>query len=159
MQEDIENRAVNLAISTTKLSFRTILKVGAYLNSQYKARAAAIEDEVPTGKQTVRDLIGQNQGVSSVPIEKTGIRDFERVAKKYGIDFAVTKDRSQSPPQYTVFFKAGDAAVLNAAIDEYGAKHLKKQSRPSVLKALQKLKDRAVNTPDRARNRVKEHDR
>ena len=97
MQEDIENRAVNLAISTTKLSFRTILKVGAYLNSQYKTRAAAIEDEVPTGKQTVRDLIGQNQGVSSVPIEKTGIRDFERVAKKYGIDFAVTKDRSQSP--------------------------------------------------------------
>ena len=92
MQEDIENRAVNLAISTTKLSFRTILKVGTYLNSQYKARAAAIEDEVPTGKQTVRDLIGQNQGVSSVPIEKTGIRDFERVAKKYGIDFAVTKE-------------------------------------------------------------------
>ena len=158
MQEDIENRAVNLAISTTKLSFRTILKVGAYLNSRYKAKAAAIEDEVPTGKQTVRDLIGQNQGVSSVPIEKTGIRDFEKVARKYGIDFAVTKDRSQSPPQYTVFFKAGDAAVLNAAIDEYGAKHLKKQSRPSVLKALQKLKDRAIGTPDKTRHKSQERD-
>ena len=158
MQEDIENRAVNLAISTTKLSFRTILKVGAYINSQYKARAAAIEDEVPTGKQTVRDLIGQNQGVSSVPIEKTGIRDFEKVARKYGIDFAITKNRSQKPPQYTVFFKASDAAVLNAAIDEYGAKYLKKQSRPSVLKALQKLKDRAIGTPDKTRHKSQERD-
>ena len=27
-------------------------------------------------------------------------------AKKYGVDFAVVRDREKSPPVYTVFFKA-----------------------------------------------------
>lgn len=158
MQEDIENRAVNLAINTTKLTARTIIQAGAYINRQYINRQMEMMDEVPAGKQSIKDLIGQNEGVSSVPIEKTGIRDFEKVARKYGIDFAITKDKTQKPPRYTVFFKARDAEALNAAIDEYGAKHLKKQSRPSVLKALKKLKDRAVNTPDKTRQKSQERD-
>lgn len=158
MQEDIENKAVNLAINTTKLTARTIIQAGAYINRQYINRQLEMMDEIPAGKQSIKDLIGQNEGVSSVPIEKTGIRDFEKVARKYGIDFAITKNKTTSPPSYTVFFKARDAAALDAAIDEYGAKHLKKQSRPSVLKTLKKLKDRAVSAPDKTRQKKQERD-
>ena len=42
-------------------------------------------------------LLRQNRGVSSVEINKTGIRDFERYAKKYGIDYAIRKDSSEVP--------------------------------------------------------------
>ena len=67
MQEEVENRAVTLVISATKLTGR-LLKAAIlkYLASRkekrlQKARAAP---EKPTGKQTVKQLIGQNQGVS-----------------------------------------------------------------------------------------------
>ena len=71
MQEEIENRTVTLIISAVKLTARE-LKAGMdkYLSEKKskameKARAAP---EKPTGKQTVRQLIGQNQGVSNLPI-------------------------------------------------------------------------------------------
>lgn len=118
MQEEIENRTVTLIISAVKLTARE-LKAGMdkYLSEKKskameKARAAP---EKPSGKQTVRQLIGQNQGVSNIEITNSNIKGFERIARKYGVDFAVKKDRSVSPPKYFVFFKARDADALTAA--------------------------------------------
>ena len=149
MQEEVENRAVTLVISATKLTAR-LLKAAIlkYLASRMekklaKARAAP---EKPTGKQTVKQLIGQNQGVSNIEITDSNIKSFERVARKYGVDFAVKKDRSVSPPKYLVFFKGRDADALTAAFREYTAKEVKRASkdRPSVLEQLRALKASAV---------------
>lgn len=71
MQEEIENRTVNLAISTTRLTFRTLISAGrAYMNHRQHVNAAkkSAKEERPTGKQSIQELIGQNQGVSSIPI-------------------------------------------------------------------------------------------
>ena len=80
MQEEVENRAVTLVISATKLTGR-LLKAAIlkYLASRkekrlQKARAAP---EKPTGKQTVKQLIGQNQGVSNIEITDSNIKSFE----------------------------------------------------------------------------------
>ena len=51
-----------------------------------KARDPAVH-----GKQSVKQLLGQNQGATNVEIDKESIRDFEKLAKKYGVDFAVRK--------------------------------------------------------------------
>ena len=120
-----------------------------------KARAAP---EKPTGKQTVKQLIGQNQGVSNIEITDSNIKSFERVARKYGVDFAVKKDRSVSPPKYLVFFKGRDADALTAAFREYTAKEVKRasQDKPSVLEQLRALKAKVLSlTPDKARNKDK----
>lgn len=147
MQEEVENRAVTLVISATKLTGR-LLKTAIlkYLASRkekrlQKARAAP---EKPTGKQTVKQLIGQNQGVSNIEINDPSIRDFERIARKYGVDYAVKKDRSTSPPKYLIFFKARDADALTAAFSEYTQKKVKKtdrSERPSVLEKLAQFKE------------------
>ena len=146
MQEEVENRAVTLVISATKLTGR-LLKAAIlkYLASRkekrlQKARAAP---EKPTGKQTVKQLIGQNQGVSNIEINDPSIKDFERIARKYGVDYAVKKDRSASPPKYLIFFKARDADALTAAFSEYTQKKVKKadrSERPSVLEKLSHFK-------------------
>lgn len=99
MQEEIEQRTVNLMISTTKLTARTLLNAGRSYLQQRKAAASQ-------GQQSVKSLLRQNRGVSSVDIEKTGIRDFKKYANKYGIDYAIRKDSSETPPRYLVFFKA-----------------------------------------------------
>lgn len=151
MQEEVENRAVTLVISATKLTGR-LLKAAIlkYLASRkekrlQKARAAP---EKPTGKQTVKQLIGQNQGVSNIEINDPSIRDFERIARKYGVDYAVKKDRSTSPPKYLIFFKARDADALTAAFSEYTQRKVKKadrSERPSVLEKLSHFKELIKN--------------
>ena len=102
----------------------------------------------PKGKQTVKQLIGQNQGVSNIEINDPSIRDFERIARKYGVDYAVKKDRSTSPPKYLIFFKARDADALTAAFSEYTQRKVKKadrSERPSVLEKLSHFKELIKN--------------
>ena len=105
----------------------------------------------------MKQLIGQNQGVSNIEINDPSIRDFERIARKYGVDYAVKKDRSTSPPKYLIFFKARDADALTAAFTEYTGKKVKKAEkteRPSVLAKLAQFKELLKNTVvDRSRRK------
>lgn len=160
MQEEVENRTVNLAISTTKLTVRTILRLGlkglAYIKR--RTQEAAIKNEKPTGKQTIQELIGQNQGVTNIDIPKTDLKGFEKYARKYGVDYAITKDKSVMPPKFLVFFKARDADAMTAAFNSYSAELLMKGKRPSVLKALHKLIDAVKDIPAKVASRDKQRE-
>ena len=148
MQEEVENRTVNLAISTTKLTFRTIVNGYNAWKRHHQAKVTQKTAQLPVGKQSIKELIGQNQGVSSIPIEKTDLKGFEQVARKYGVDYAVKKDRSSSPPKYLIFFKGRDADALTAAFTEYTNKKVKKATkteRPSVLAKLNQFKAMVKN--------------
>lgn len=164
MQEEVENRTVNLAISTTRLSGRTIISAFRLWKSHHnnvKAKKAAEqeqEDTTPHGKQSIQELIGQNQGVSSIDIQNTNIRDFEKIANKYGVDYAITRDKTVTPPKYMVFFKARDADALTAAFAEYSNQRLKAKDKPSVLKQLGKLKELVASIPSKVRNKSQERD-
>ena len=166
MQEEVENRSVNLAITTTKLTARAICSgIRKYVQHRGKVKSRKAADKAAKkaapirGKQTVKQLIRQNQGVSSVDIAKSGIKDFERIARRYGVDFAVTKDKSVQPPRYTVFFKAKDADALTSVHKAYSAKIMKKRSRPSVLVQLQKFKALAAGVPRKVREKIQERGR
>lgn len=148
MQEEIENKTINLAISTSKLTVQTLFKaVTAYLRGRSN----------PRGKQSIKKLVGQNKGVTNIDIEKTAIRGFGRYAKKYGIDFAITKDKSVMPPRYMVFFKAQDSDALTAAFQEYSASVLKKSKKPSVLAQLHDLIQQVAELPGKVREKRQEH--
>ena len=155
MQEEVENRTVNLAISTTKLTFRTIVNGYNAWKRHHQAKVAQKTAQLPVGKQSIKELIGQNQGVSSIPIEKTDLKGFEQVARKYGVDYAITKDQNVMPPKYTVFFKAKDVDVMTAAFKEYAGVTMKKSKKPSVRKKLQKSVQK-MNVKHRQREKVKQ---
>ncbi len=123
LQEEVEQKTFNIVVSTTKLTARTILNAGRTALQQYQSKLLA---DKSSGKQSVRMLLRQNRGVSSVEIDKTNIKGFERYAKKYGIDYAIRKDSSEVPPRYLVFFKAPDVEAFNAAFKEYSASLLSK---------------------------------
>ena len=114
------------------------------------------QSKASQGKQSVRTLLRQNRGVSSVEISKTGIRGLERYAKKYGIDYAIRKDASEVPPRYLVFFKAPDAEAFHSAFKEYSASLLNKDKRPSVLARLQELVQAAAELPGKVRHKEQE---
>lgn len=91
-------------------------------------------------------------------IEDKSIKDFERIARKYGVDYAIKKDKSSDIPRYLVFFKARDGDALNAAMNEYANKQLQKQSKPSLLKKLKSLGELVKNREPKVRNKNKELD-
>ena len=160
MQEEIENRTVNLAISTTKLTARGIIRLAAkglaYIKR--KSREAALKNEKPDGRQTIQQLIGQNQGVTNIDISQTDLKGFEKYARKYGVDYAITKDKSVFPPKYLVFFKARDADAMTAAFNAYSAEVLAKSKRSSTLNRLHKLIDAVKSIPTKVTSRDKQRE-
>lgn len=148
MQEDIDHRAVTLAINTTKMTARVLKSaITKYLaHRKQKSRAA------PTGKQTVKQIVRQGQGVTNIEITDQNIKSFERVARKYGVDYALKKDMTGEKPRYLVFFKAKDTDALTAAFKEFTAKTLKREEKPSVLAQLRRLKA-ATKPLDHAKNK------
>ena len=90
----------------------------------------------------------------------SNIKSFERVARKYGVDFAVKKDAAVRPPKFLVFFKARDADALTAAFQEFTAKTVRKTERPSVLAQLRKFKELLKNSViDKVKRREQEQTR
>ncbi|MBQ6105619.1 MAG: PcfB family protein, partial [Lachnospiraceae bacterium] len=70
MQEEVENRTVTLAVRSAKLTGdvlkQAISKYLAYRKEKTKSKAAL--SVKPSGKQTVKELVGQNQGVSNIEV-------------------------------------------------------------------------------------------
>lgn len=122
------------------------------------------QEESKHGKQTVGKLMEQNQGLTNIEITDDNIKSFERVANKYNIDFALTKDKASEVPKYVVFFKARDVDVMTAAFKEYSTRALQKQKKPSLRKklsqAITKTKQRSQqHDKNRHRQRIRGQER
>ena len=142
MQEEVENRAVALIVSSSKLTGRVLqTAIAKYLEHCKEKKNQRNGPIVHHGKQSVKKLIGQNQGVSNIEVNDPSVREFERIARRYGVDYAVKKDRTCNPPKYLIFFKGRDADALTTVFKEYSSQKLKKSERPSVLETLNHYKE------------------
>ena len=144
MQDEVNEKTIALYIKTGKLTAQTLQKAMKAILSKGKKQLA----KPPQGKQSLKQLMKQNAGVSNIEITDPSIKEFEKIARKYGVDYAVKKDRSSSPPKYLIFFKGRDADALTAAFTEYTSKKVKKAEkteRPSVLAKLSQFKEMVKN--------------
>ena len=95
--------------------------------------------------------------MSNIEITDKNIKSFEKSARKYGVDFAVKKDKNVKPPKYFVFFKGRDADAITAAFTDFTAKTVRKAERPSALTQLRKFTEIVRNTvSDRVKNKDRE---
>lgn len=156
MQDEINEKVVALSIKGTKLTAQMLQKAIKLMLSQIKKQIDTPTQH--TGKQTLRQLMKQNAGVSNIEITDSNIKAFESTAKKYGIDFALKKDATETPPRYLVFFKGRDADVLTAAFKEFSARKLTQEQRPSIRKALSAFRE-AAKQLNANRQKVKNKDR
>ena len=135
MQEDIEHRTMTLIINTSKLTGRELAKAMEKVLRYAKTKSQTAAR--PHGKMSVKKLAAQNQGMMSMEVTDGNIGSFNRVARKYGIDFAPFKVKGED--RYLVFFKAPDKEAMTAAFTEYTQHEVKKASRPSVLARMEQL--------------------
>lgn len=85
MQDEVNEKTIALYIKTGKLTAQTLQKAMKAILSKGKKQLA----KQPQGKQSLKQLMKQNAGVSNIEITKDNIKAFEGTAKKYGIDFTV----------------------------------------------------------------------
>ena len=151
MQDEVRDKSVALVIRMGKNGGKLTADLLKWAIRQYQRQA----NEPQHGKQSVKSLVEQGGGVQNIEITDKNIKSFERVARKYGVDFALKKDPSQG--KYLVFFKARDADTLNAAFAEYTAKTLnRKRGKPSLKKQLSHFKELVSRqSADREKHRGK----
>ena len=165
MQEEVDEKTMALAITGGKIS-GNILKAAlakwlrnmeeknriskSEKREEKRARRAAAEKarketrDFKPGKKSLKSMMREGSQLSNIEITDPSIKEFEKIARKYGVDYAVKKDRSSSPPKYLIFFKGRDADALTAAFTEYTGKKVRKaekSERPSVLAKLSQFKE------------------
>lgn len=154
MQEDIENKTVTLVVNTSKLTARTLatafMKFLRYSHSKIKEH----HDVKPQGKQSVKELVAQNQGVEKTELaDREEAKNFDRFARQYGVDYAVKKGVSpEGKPRYILFFKARDRAAIDQAMSAYSLDYMKKHQREREQSPIEQVIDPVREMlPDRAK--------
>lgn len=151
MQEDLENKSVTLIINSSKLTARTLatafMKLLRYSRNKLKEHHEEKQDVKPQGKQTIKELIAQNQGVEKTELaDKEEVKTFDRIAKQYGVDYAIKKGVSpEGKKRYILFFKARDRSAIDQAMTSYAADFMKKHKRehPPVEPVVDSLQEMA----------------
>ena len=153
MQEETTQKTIALAIKTSKLTASVLQKaMKMYLEHQK-------HKEPSHGKIPVKKLVGQGAGAKSIEVTDDNIKAFERIARKYNVDFAVKRDKTTEPPKYLVFFKGKDADVIAQAFKEFVYGNEKRKGRTSVREKLKRFRDAVSQNKNRERSREKNKDR
>ena len=95
--------------------------------------------------KTIKSLQKSGAQITNIVVTDNNIKSFDRVARKYGIDYSLKKVEQEGKSEYLVFFKAKDVDVMTAAFKEYTSETLKKQKRESVRQKLEKVKEELSN--------------
>ena len=130
MQEEINEKTVALSIKSAKITSRVLAKAIVlalrHMNKRHKSQSS---QKIYKGKQSLKQLSRNGSGLQNLEITEKNIKFFEPIARKYNIDYALHKDKSENPPRWLVFFKAKDTDVLTLAFKEFSAKALKKEKK------------------------------
>lgn len=160
MQDEITEKAVNLAVRVGKLSYETgkkaiekliaeLEKNGQSAKTAQKTKTTQKANKKPEfkqGKQTLNQLRRQNDGLSSMELKNPNLRLLNRIMKKHNIDFAPVKD---GKGKYILFFKGKDADVLTHAFKKYTQMTIKlARPKPPIQKVLAAAKaaSKAIDT-------------
>ncbi len=138
MQEEVRDKSVALVIKVGKTGGRMTAELLKWAMRRYLEQSR--NPKIHHGKQSVKQLVKQNAGVKNIEITDKNIKSFERVARKYGVDFALKKVPSEG--KYLVFFKGRDEDAIKAAFADYAAQAMNRgKKKPSLLAKLAHFKE------------------
>lgn len=161
MQEETTEKTISLCIKGAKVTEAVLKAALKKLVSEMNQQKSSIRRRSPVtrrGKQSLKQMMKEGSQLTNIEVTDNNIKSFERVARKYGIDYSLKKDSSTSPPRYLVFFRARDVDVMTAAFKEYAGISAEKEKKPkmSIRKKLQIAKDRVAKHREREKSHKKE---
>ena len=135
MQEEVSQKSMAFIIQTGKMTGKVFLQaIEKYLAQERQRRQLNARDKAlhPAykGRMTIREMMKERSGLTNIEIHDEHIHDFERIARRYGIEYAIKKERDKNPPHYLVFFRGRDTDILQTAFSEFVKKALESAGTP-----------------------------
>ncbi len=128
MQEQANEKTVGLVCRSVRMSASTFMRLcDRYLrhrrmvvhDKKISRRYDPAKQKINQAKRIkVKELVKEGTGVSSVEIKDEKIRQFEKLARRNGVRYAIKKDKSTTPPTFIVFFKAKDGEMIDRTMKE-----------------------------------------
>ena len=160
VNEELSAKSLHFVVDyAMKPAAKEIIKSLEKICLQLKAQNQKQKEKVKTGKMPVKKLIKQCKGAQKIELDGEDIHLFNRLAKKYGVDYAVVKDKEAGT--YKIFFKAQDADAISDLVADYTRRTLGKErgEKASVLGKLQKFKEIVASLPRKVAEKRKEQTR
>ena len=103
--------------------------------------------QAPHSKQSVKKLMGHGGATSSIELSGA-TQHFDRVARKWGVDYAF---RRVDKGKYLLLFKANQADAITGCFAEYSRKELNraKSRRTPIREQLNRAEEQARKQPQR----------
>ena len=151
IDEDVSRRTIALSIKASKLTARVLAQ--ALQAAGRKIAKTRREHQTPHGRQTVRQLMAHGAATNSIEVEAPKL--FDRVARKWNVDYAFYQ---VAPDKHLLFFKAGQADAITACFSEYSKRLLKrtKSAKAPIREQIKEAAAEAARQPAQKLERTKE---
>lgn len=152
VDEDVSRRTIAVYVKTGKLTARALAyalrAVGRKIAKEHRKAQA------PQGKQSARKLLRQAGDTSGMELPGDP-RQFDRVARRWGVDYAI---RPVEKGKYLLLFKAKQADAITGCFMDYSRRVLNrgKDRRVPIREQLKRAADRVWQQPHRERKRERE---
>lgn len=157
VNEEVSAKMIRVVVDYTfRPSINELKKTLAKLAQKYKTQQKSNVHKESKGKMAVKDLINQGKGAQKIELDGEDALLFNRLAKKYGVDYAIVKDKETG--NYKVFFKAQDADAISDLVADYTRRTLGKEkgAKESILSKLKKLKEKIASLSRKVFEKKKE---
>ena len=140
-----------LSVNTGKLTARTLAQ--ALQAAARKIRQEHKKHQTPHGRQTVKQLMAHGVAISSIEVDAP--RQFDKVARRWNVDYAFYKT---GPDKYLLFFKSGQADAITACFSEYSRRVMKrsKSRRVPIREQLKRAAAELARQPSHKKERARE---
>lgn len=160
MQDEVNEKTMALCIKGGKISAQilkaALTKLLAEIEKKQQSKKMGGQNRCKRGKQSIKSLQQSGAQLTNIVVTDNNIKSFDRVARKYGIDYSLKKAEKEGKTEYLVFFKAKDVDVMTAAFKEYTGVSLKKEQRQSIRKKLEQAKERVAKHREITKEKMKD---
>ena len=160
MQEEVNEKTISLCIKGGKITAQilkaALIKLLAEMDKKKQRGKGEKSQCKKTGRQSIKSLQQSGAQLTNIVVTDNNIKSFDRVARKYGIDYSLKKAEKEGKTEYLVFFKAKDVDVMTAAFKEYTGVSLKKEQRQSIRKKLEQAKERVAKHREITKEKMKD---
>ena len=150
IDEEISRSTIAISVRASKLTARGLAyALGEAAKKIRKSRA-------PQGKQTVKQLLRHGGETSAIDLPGRA-KDFDRVARRWGVDYAIKRVEKG---KYLLFFKAKQADAITGCFSEYSRRMMNRgRDRRVPLREQLKRAQELVRDQPRQKERTKEAER
>lgn len=157
INEEVTGKFISLQIQASRMSYE-LMKQELEKLLKFLEQHGGLEKTIQNhGNQVkLKDLVKKGQ-LEEIPIKDEDFKELKKQLNRYGVKFSTMKDYQSN--QYSVFFQAKDAKIMEVAFKNALLNTEKKAERKeSISKAIQKLKEMAKDTisKDRVKNKQQE---